>query len=62
MQEYGLFSDEGCIEAGFHSDTAAEAAIADRYDVDDELTVRAICPDHEEQPADACEECFGEDG
>jgi hypothetical protein len=59
--EYGLFNDEGCMEAGFWSMEAANAAIIDRYDSEDELTAREVCPDHEEQPRDTCDECLPSD-
>lgn len=55
--EYGIFNDEGCIERGFwfveHAQERAELA-----DYTEEgVTVRALCGDHDEQPADSCEVC-----
>jgi len=58
--EWGIFNDEGCIEAGFYSQYGAdEAALI--YRNDEAVTVAKICPDHEEQPADTCEECYSEE-
>lgn len=56
MRELGIFNDEGCIERGFYTPEAAEA-IRGTYEEADELRVRELCHDHEEQPADACESC-----
>lgn len=63
MTEYGIFNDEGCVEAQFYSREEAEAAIADRYtdETDDDLEIHEVCPDHEEQRRDVCEECFTEE-
>lgn len=58
--EFGLFSDEGCVEAQFYSLEEAEAAIAERYSPEDGLTAHAVCPQHEEQIAEFCEECAEE--
>lgn len=57
MTEFGLFNDEGCVEAGFYSEAEARAAIDD----EDELTAREICPEHEEQARDTCEDCFADE-
>ncbi|MET9816537.1 hypothetical protein [Streptomyces sp. NPDC006355] len=59
---YGVFGDEGPLET---NDCAVEAAnsaadYAAEDDGDTTYVVRIICPDHEEQPADSCEECFAE--
>ncbi|MFE4818663.1 hypothetical protein ACFRFU_19950 [Streptomyces sp. NPDC056704] len=66
--EYGVFEDGACIEAGFHGEigkaaaeahmadlVAAEPGMADAYEVDE------ICPDHDEQPKNGCEECADEE-
>lgn len=62
MDEYGLFSDEGCVERQLWSEAEARTAILERYDEEDELTVRKMCPDHahEEQPETGCELCAEE--
>ena len=64
MPEYGVFNDEGCIEAGLASPEAATEAAAG-YVAEGEWEGThgaAICPDHDEQEADTCEECLaGED-
>lgn len=58
--EFGIFTDEGCIEAGFFSRDAAEAVRLERY-AGEVAAVHEICPDHEEQPRDACEDCDSDD-
>lgn len=64
MKEYGLFTDEGCIFASY-----SEAEVTAEYNTElaeyvkhyehppAELYVAEICPDHEEQPREHCEEC-----
>lgn len=59
--EFGLFNDEGCVEAGFYSAEEARQAMETRYTGDDELEVEEICPDHPEQPRCGCEECDAEE-
>lgn len=65
-QEFGIWSDAagGFIETGFWSKMEAEGAmpalIAEGEDEDD-LSALAICAEHEEQPADTCEECATDD-
>lgn len=57
MTEFGIFGDDGmCLEGGFFSRDAAEAALSQRYAGDD-ASVEPICRDHEDQPATACAEC-----
>jgi hypothetical protein len=51
ITEYGLFIDEGCTERGYWTREAAER------DAGADETVRAMCPDHDDQAADFCEEC-----
>lgn len=65
--EYGIFSEAagGCIYTGCHSTQEAEQE-RDRMVHEDgeeaeDLTVKELCPDHEEQPRCNCEECFGEE-
>lgn len=64
MTEYGLFNDEGCLEAQMYSPEEAEARrqeyIAEGEHPDD-VTAKEICPDHEGQPKDSCEECFADE-
>ena len=57
MTEYGIFSDEGMIEGLFTSKAEAEAAIAKRYDADDELKVFEVCSEHGEHAKEGCEHC-----
>jgi hypothetical protein len=58
MTEFGIFSDEGLLEAGLYSVTAAEEAIADRYADEEGLEVHAVCAWHVEFAAHACEVCL----
>jgi hypothetical protein len=62
--EYGVFNDEGCLEAQSYSPEEAEerrqAYIAEGEDPED-VWVKEICPDHEGYAKDVCEECFAED-
>lgn len=66
--EYGVFEDGACIEAGFHGETGKAAAeehmtslIAVEPDMADAYEVAEICPDHDEQPKNGCEECATDD-
>lgn len=66
MTEYGIFEDGECIESGFYGDlghVAARATVGTLVteNPEQEYEIRALCPDHEEQPEDACEECFAEE-
>lgn len=71
-QPFGTFSDEGMVDGPFYSRQAAEEALAEMAaeqiaenggdPVEDVgMTVEPICPDHEDQPADACEHCNEEE-
>ena len=60
MAEYGIFTDEGCIEAGFITQEAAEAHRVAEYPKED-AHVGRMCDDHEEQEAETCEECATEE-
>lgn len=58
--QYGIFNDEGCIEANLWSKDQAEAALdlwVEEGEDREDLSIEALCPDHEEQPKDGCEEC-----
>lgn len=64
LTEYGIWDEKagGFIETQLYSKEQAEARFTDYADTGDKeyldmLHVLAICPDHEEQPADSCEEC-----
>lgn len=63
--EYGIWSDAagGFIETQMRSPREAaearDALVADGEETSD-LKVLEICPDHEDQPKAACEECFAE--
>lgn len=65
--EYGIFSDEGCVESAIHTEGDARDALAEHQA--DAVKAGAnpallffgeVCPDHEEQPRDGCEECYAE--
>ncbi|RSS95078.1 hypothetical protein EF903_05410 [Streptomyces sp. WAC05292] len=63
--EFGVW-EEGAGGFVYAADCATEAGnwAVDLFteDPEAELTVRAICRDHAEQPADVCEECYGDAG
>ncbi|WP_160051183.1 hypothetical protein [Nocardiopsis sp. FR26] len=59
--EWGVFNDEGCTFVGSRAEAEAQAAkdrAADDGHWAELISVHRICPDHEEQPKDACEECL----
>lgn len=55
--EYGVFNDEGCLEAQMYSEAEAQEALRSRYADEPYAYAAPVCPDHEEQPKDECEEC-----
>jgi len=57
MCEFGIFDDSGLLEGGFYTREAAMSAMS-RY-AEDGAHVGIICPEHEEQEQDYCEECNG---
>jgi predicted RNA-binding Zn-ribbon protein involved in translation (DUF1610 family) len=60
--EYGIWNDEGCIEAQLWTEGEAQAALAHWYtEGERHLSVHQVCSDHEEQAADSCEECEQEE-
>jgi hypothetical protein len=62
MAEWGVFNDEGCVERGLWSaKEAGLAATLHRVAGDEYAEAKEMCPDHEEQPKGACEECFSDD-
>ncbi|MFE5853156.1 hypothetical protein ACFQ61_08040 [Streptomyces sp. NPDC056500] len=63
--EYGVFTEEGCIEASLWSHANAEA-VAELYreqaaedDVEETYTVHEMCEEHRdaERPKGECDEC-----
>lgn len=65
MTEYGLFNEldrtEGCFEAGLYSREEAEERRQEYIaggEAPEDITVEELCPDHEGQAKDSCEECF----
>lgn len=61
VNEFGIFSDEGCVERGFFGREDAEAAVAERYSADDGVHVAECCHDHPDHERFSCEECNAED-
>jgi Ni2+-binding GTPase involved in maturation of urease and hydrogenase len=63
--EYGIFTEEGCIEADFYDHADAEAAAelyraqAEEEEVEETYTVKEMCADHRdaEMPRGECDEC-----
>lgn len=54
--EYGIFNDEGLLEDGFFSEAEAQMIASSEYS-EDNVTVLALCPDHEGRPSLGCEQC-----
>lgn len=64
--ELGIWSDAagGFIDAGLYSEDEAEAAIVSLVadgETQGDLSVIEVCPEHQEQPKDGCEECAADD-
>lgn len=63
LTEYGLFNDEGCLDAQMYSAEEAERRrqkYIDGGEHPDDVVVKEMCPDHEGEAKDDCEECFTE--
>lgn len=63
MNEQGIWSDAagGFIETGIYGDDDAAARLESwRAEGEDDAEIKAVCPDHEEQPADSCQDCYAE--
>ncbi len=58
--EFGIFSDEGCLERDFYSREEAERVLSERYP-DDGAHVGECCPDHPEEERETCELCNADD-
>jgi hypothetical protein len=62
MIEYGIFNDEGCIDREFYTYRSAQIALAAYYAAGGRfLSIEELCPEHDEQPKDGCEECDAEE-
>lgn len=59
--EYGIFNDEGCIARGWFDKASAHAEMDTEYPDEPGAYVAEMCPYHDEQPADTCEDCSSED-
>jgi len=58
IAEYGVFGDEGSLEAHDCAYSAANrAAEYAAEDPDTQYTVRRLCNDHRDNAADTCEDC-----
>lgn len=64
MTEYGLFSDEGCFYGPCWSMAEAEKErtrfIEEEGEDPDDIAIREMCPDHEGEAKDDCDECYAE--
>jgi hypothetical protein len=60
MAEYGIFNDEGCVERGFYDEDKAQTTKDGSYSDEPGVYVAEMCPDHDEQPLDFCEDCEAE--
>lgn len=57
--EFGIFNAEGCLERQiWNRDEAMAVLHGPLYAEEPDVYVAALCPDHDEQPATHCEECF----
>ncbi len=56
--EFGLFTDDGCIEGGFYSISDALAGCK-KYP-GEVIEVLECCPEHPDQSREFCEECNAE--
>ncbi|WP_020142314.1 hypothetical protein [Terracoccus sp. 273MFTsu3.1] len=67
LREWGIWTenDGGFIEAQIYSTEQGEARLVEYFEEDPDnvgdLSLVEICPDHEQQPKDACEECAAEE-
>lgn len=62
--QYGAWSEGAggfIFAAGCAMESANFAAEQLDEDPDDTVKILAVCSEHEEQPADRCEECFADD-
>lgn len=59
--EWGLFNDEGCVERGLWSEQEADRRRGFAYNAEDDLRIEELCPDHDEQPLNGCEDCGSEE-
>lgn len=59
MTEFGIWSEEagGFILTQIYSHDEGVKELTSMDSETDTLTVIEICPDHQEQPKDGCEEC-----
>jgi hypothetical protein len=55
--EYAIFNDEGCIERDFSDEDLAQSVKDNDYGNEPGVYVAEMCPDHDEQPREFCEEC-----
>lgn len=60
MPEWGIFTDEGCLERGFRFREDATRHLEKWY-VEDDARVCLCCHDHPDEPRDTCEACNEEE-
>ena len=65
--EFGIWTenDGGFVETGIYSKEEGEKRLVEYLEADidnvGDLTLVEICPDHEEQPKNGCDECDSEE-
>lgn len=59
--EFGAFNAEGCFYSGDGCAVDAANAAAQDAETEDDITWGRICPEHEGEPADHCQECNTEE-
>jgi len=57
QSEYGIFTDEGCVEEGFYERESAEKRAALYRKSGDTVVVHEMCPEHDGEARATCEEC-----
>jgi hypothetical protein len=55
--EYGIFNDEGCLEQGIYDEGEAYITKDDSYQDEPGVYVAEVCPEHDLQPREFCEDC-----
>ena len=60
MIEYGIFTDEGMIDGPFYSEHEAGQILITYLNSGEMAVVKEICPEHQEQEKNTCEECNSE--
>jgi len=61
MREYGIFTDEGMIDGPIYTQEDAAKTLTYWLEQGETATVEETCPEHNEEPAAYCNECFTEE-